>query len=105
MSFPMPIPDYMRTAIETHADEFISRANGKGFIQWTMIDATCWWSHHFGPPHFGHYVKYLIRNNGEFNAHEEDQSEAFQTFKERKRAAILKRRADLKRRAEQLEEE
>ncbi len=62
----IPLPDYFKTAIEAHADEFLERANGKGFIQFTKRDAYSWWSHFFDRTGWNHYCAYLVNTNGPF---------------------------------------
>jgi len=63
-----PLPDYMKTAIEAHAQEFLERANGKGFIQFTIRDAASWWGQYFNIMRggWGYYYAYLVECNGPF---------------------------------------
>lgn len=64
---PLMIPDYIKAAIETHAEEFIKRANGKGFLQWTKKDAFSWWKHFFHANGWNYYCAYLETTNGPLN--------------------------------------
>ena len=63
---PIVLPDYIKAAIEAHAEEFLKRANGKGFIQFTKQDAYSWWGHFFHRSGWNHYCAYLVDANGPF---------------------------------------
>lgn len=63
---PIVLPDYIKAAIEAHAEEFLKRANGKGFIQFTKRDAYSWWSHFFDSNGWNYYCAYLVDSNGPF---------------------------------------
>lgn len=60
------LPDYMKPAIEAHADEFLKRANGVGFIQFTITDAASFFSHYFNKWAWNYYRTYLVDTNGPF---------------------------------------